>query len=256
MKTASSTLIQRLKALASDAAERRAAGLCLVEGPKLISDLLLSGAKAREAVLKEGFEPDSKLAALLKGLSLWSLDSKRFKSLSSTQSPQGVLAVFEMPKLAPLGKPKLAVAAEAIQDPGNLGTLLRSAWAAAADCVLLSEGCADAFSPKVLRSAAGAQWHLNVLTERDLPADLRALRTQGLAVLGLDLRGRQGLWDSALNGPLCLVVGNEGQGLSQATLSVCGASIKIEYPGKAESLNAGVSLSLALFEALRQNRKK
>ena len=166
------------------------------------------------------------------------------------------MLVIAIPEHAFAGLPKLAVAAEGIQDPGNLGTLLRSAWACGAERVLLGKGCADPYSPKVLRAAAGAQWQMALQDGLDLPQALLELGKQGAKVLGLDIRAKKGLWAQDLSGPLCLVVGAEGQGLSQACLQACSGSLKIEYPGTAESLNAGVSLSIALFEALRQRLKK
>lgn len=256
LRSAHNPLLKRLKELATDASARRAASSTLVEGLKLAKDLLKAGAKPKEALLDESLELDSELKKLLNGVPLRKVDSKQFKSVSGATTPQGLMLVLAIPALKEAPKPNLAVAAEGIQDPGNLGTLLRSAWAAGAESVYLSRGCADAWSPKVVRAATGAQWHLNVLGERDLADDLRRLTSEGVQVLGLDVSAKKGLWDCELGKPTCLVVGAEGQGLSSECLKACEFGVKIEYPGSAESLNAGVSLSIALFEALRQRRGK
>jgi TrmH family RNA methyltransferase len=256
LRSSHNPLLKRLKELATDSAARRAAGSTLVEGLKLAKDLLKAGAKPKEALLAEGLVLDGEWLTLLKGVPLRRVDSKQFKSVSGASTPQGLMLVLGIPELKEIPAPKLAVAAEGIQDPGNLGTLLRSAWAAGVETVYLSKGCADAWSPKVVRAAAGAHWHVNVLTERALPDDFQRLIKQGVQVLGLDLDAKKSLWDCDLEKPSCLVVGAEGQGLSPDCLRACGMGVKIEYPGAVESLNAGVSLSLALFEALRQRRKR
>ena len=256
LRSSHNPMLKRLKALATDGALRRSEAKTLVEGVKLAKDLLKAGAVPKEALLEEGLELDAEMQGLLKGVPQRWVDAKQFKSVSSTPSPQGLLLVLAIPQRVIQAKPSLAVAAEGIQDPGNLGTLLRSAWAAGVDCVYLSKGCADAWSPKVLRAAAGAHWHLGILADCDLAAQLRALRASGVQVLGLDLDAKKSLWDAKLSPASCLVVGAEGQGLSQECLSACDSPLKIEYPGTAESLNAGVSLSIALFEALRQRQKK
>ncbi len=243
-------------ALGSDPKARREQGSFLLEGDKLCADALESGAKARQAIFTAtGAKGRAADAAARKGVPVQMLGDLAFAALSDTRTPQGVALIVERP--APSGKKHaFCVAAEGLQDPGNLGTLLRSAWAAGCGAAYLSEGCADAFSPKALRAGAGAQLHLEIEGPCDLPDTLAQLKAAGLATLALDVLAKQSLWDCDLRQDLCLVTGAEGQGLSRATLAACGSALKLEYPGQAESLNAGVSISIALFEALRQRLKK
>ncbi|MES2201797.1 MAG: RNA methyltransferase [candidate division FCPU426 bacterium] len=242
-----------LKALAKDPEARRQEGLCLLEGPKMALEALQAGVSIKAWVIREGSVLPKELEKALSKLPRQVLGASFFDALSEVRTSQGILMAAQIPVPKPLETPKLAVAAEVLQDPGNLGTLLRSAWAAGVDAVLLSQGCADPYSPKVLRAAAGAHWHLAIHANLDLGSALRGLAGRGVRVLGLDTRAKKGLWELELDkDPVCLVLGSEGQGLGTECLEACTETLKIVYPGKAESLNAGVSLSIALFEVLRQ----
>ena len=255
IQSAQNHLVKRLKELAQDASARREAGLYLIEGPKLCAEALAGGAKIRQAVATP--EGPMRLALHEAGLDILELGEKAFASISDTQSPQGVMLLVEMRQgaMPDPSKLSLAVAAERLQDPGNLGAALRSAWACGAEAVYLGEGCADPYSPKAVRAAAGAQRLLAIETQVALPERLALLRKAGLQVLALEAGAKASLWDADLKKPTVLVLGSEGQGLSTEVLAACGGSLRLPYPGQTESLNAAVSLSLALFEALRQRQK-
>src|SRR5207253_601016 len=141
---------------------------------------------------------------------------------------------------------------EDIQDPGNVGTLLRSAAAAGAGHVLLSAHCAFAWSPKVLRAAMGAHFGLNIVEGADL-SDFVA-RYRGTSV-ALATRGETSLYDLDLRRPTAFLVGNEGAGLSQPLQAAAKVRARIPMPGRIESLNAAIAGSLCLFESVRQRVK-
>jgi TrmH family RNA methyltransferase len=247
-------LIKRLRALADDPALRRREGLYIIEGPKLALEALKFGAPLRQALLAEG----SPLKAAFEGagVDVVELGERAFASLSDTESPQGVILLAEIPPFVPpdLSKLSLAVAVERLQDPGNLGTLLRSALAAGVDWVMLSEGCADFYAPKVLRASGGAQWQLAIEAQAPLEKRLKAMAAAGIGVYALDPHAKQGLWDTDLSKPACLLLGSEGQGLSPMLQKASRLSLRLDYPGQLESMNAAVSASIALFELLRQRR--
>jgi TrmH family RNA methyltransferase len=254
IQSAQNPQVRHLKALMNDAKLRREEGVFLIEGPKLAADAMASGVTVLRAVLAPGAGLRAQL--LKAGVDILELGEKAFDSVAGTDSPQGVILVAAMrPGTLPApGAIRLAVAAERLQDPGNLGTLLRCALACAADAVYLGPGCADAYAPKTLRAASGAQWQLGVEVQAPLEARLSSLKAAGVQVLALDPRAKDLLWDMDLRVPSCFVLGSEGQGLGGALVEASTCAIKIAYPGKLESLNAGVSLSIALFEALRQRR--
>jgi len=138
---------------------------------------------------------------------------------------------------------------EAIQDPGNLGSILRSAAAAGAGDVYLSEGCADTWSPKTLRAAMGAHFLLRIHEQSDLAGVARAFSGR---VIATTLKAETSLYQTALTGPVAFVFGNEGAGLSDAILKASSERISIPMPGGTESLNAAAAAAVCFFEKVRQ----
>jgi TrmH family RNA methyltransferase len=243
--------------LASSAAERRKTGMSVLDGPHLLAAFLDSGGRPEEIMVSEAGLADREIARLLersKGARITHLTDALFDSLSTVETPTGVLAAIRTPPArAPSVDAKLALLLEDIQDPGNVGTLLRSAAAAGADHVLLSPHCAFAWSPKVLRAAMGAHFATNVVERADLADFLLRYRGQGVALAG---DGGASLYDLDLGKPTALLVGNEGAGLSRAMLEAASIRARIPMPGRVESLNAATAGSIALFEAVRQRGRK
>jgi len=200
-----------------------------------------------EAALQDG-----EVAELLNGLSgvpVSQLDSKLFAELSELKTPGGILALIDIPGVSALpGAVSFCVLLEDIQDPGNLGSILRSAAAAGCDAVFLSRGCADAWSPKVLRAGMGGHFVLGIYDSADLLA-VAAEFSGKLFAASLD--ATNSLYDCDLRGKLAFAVGNEGAGLSENLLAA-GLRITIPMPGKVESLNVAAAAAVCLFEAARQ----
>jgi len=170
------------------------------------------------------------------------------------QSPTGILAAVRTPEshgVAP--EAGLVLYLEDIQDPGNVGTLLRSAAAAGASDVVLSPRCAFAWSPKVLRAGMGAHFALNIVEGMEAADFLRAYRGASVA---LDAAAKRSLYELDLRSPTAFLVGNEGAGLTHGARTAAGASARIPMPGRMESLNAATAGALCLFEAVRQRAQK
>jgi TrmH family RNA methyltransferase len=256
MKTVASRDNPAFKAVAklvSSSSERRRAGLAVLDGTHLLAAFLDSGGTPEELfVSREGLE-DAEVARLVKRSAparVTLLADALYESISTVESPTGVIACVRPPEGRPAPPDaKLALLLEDIQDPGNVGTLLRSAAAAGADHVLLSPRCAFAWSPKVLRAAMGAHFALNVVEGVDLAQWIRAYRGRGIALAGA---GGASLYDLDLRGPIALLVGNEGSGLSAPLLAAAAVRAHIPMPGRVESLNAASAGAIALFEAVRQ----
>lgn len=249
--------VRQLGKLLSDGRARREASQAVAEGPHLLAEALRAGVVKElwatpEAL--EGAEAGNLLSAAGRlGLRPKLIAAELLKKLSDLPAPQGWLAVCETRTALWPAEPQLCLALDGVQDPGNVGTLLRSAWATNA-CVLLGPGCADPWSPKVLRAGVGAQFQVPFQSVPDLPAALQTLTKKGVRIFATLPKADLDLWETDLNRPCCLVLGTEGQGLSGPVLAACQASIKLAYPGKAESLNVGVAGALLLFEALRQQK--
>lgn len=239
--------------LVSSAAERRRSGLTVIDGAHLLAAYLDSGAQPQEVVVSPAGAGDPEIAALLARCGkarVAALSEALFRELSTVETPTGVMAAVRTPagREAPAAA-RLVLLLEDIQDPGNVGTLLRTAAAAGAEHVLLSPHCAFAWAPKVLRAAMGAHFALNIVEKVDLLAWLQAFRGMSIALAG---DSRDSLYDLDLTGPLALLVGNEGAGVSGALREAATRSARIPMPGRMESLNAASAASIALFEALRQ----
>ncbi len=242
-----------LSRLASSASERRKTGLSVLDGPHLLAAFLDAGHQPEElAVTRAGLD-DPEIARLVErsaAARVTLLADGLFEALSTVETPTGVIASVRTPAGRPASATaKLALLLEDIQDPGNVGTLLRSAAAAGADHVLLSPHCAFAWSPKVLRAGMGAHFVVNIVEKADLAAFLATFRGASIALAG---EGTHSLYEMDLTGPIALLVGNEGAGLSAALREAASRRARIPMAGRIESLNAATAGSIALFEALRQ----
>jgi TrmH family RNA methyltransferase len=141
---------------------------------------------------------------------------------------------------------------EDLQDPGNVGTILRTAAAAGVEQVLLSKHCAFAWSPKVLRAGQGAHFLTAIVEDVDLPAWIAAFQRTGGRAAALVARGGADVFSAPLDLPLALAIGNEGAGLSAALLASADQRVTIPMPGGAESLNAAAAAAVVLFECVRR----
>jgi TrmH family RNA methyltransferase len=244
-------LFKRLKKLAESARERRETRTTLMDGEHLIEACLdaggqpmtlLHGASCPPAV----WQPLAERCASAKQVAL---ADNLFAELSPVDTPTGVMAEAAWLNPAPSNATPLVLLLEDIQDPGNLGSLLRSAAAAGATLAVLSKGCADAWSPKALRGGQGAQFVLPILLRTDLAA---WVQSAGVPVWALALGGEQSVFDLDLRGAAAIAVGNEGAGLSPELIAASSGRAAIPMPGKVESLNAAAAAAIVLFEAVRQ----
>lgn len=246
--------------LAANAGHREERGRFVFEGARIVADALDSGAPIEEAfVASSALRRLSPLAERLEraGASVFEVTPPVEAKLACTQTPQGVFCVARMlDKALSLDKINIVgayLAVEAAQDPGNVGTILRSAEAFGLDGVLLSPGCADLWSPKVVRASMGAVFRLPVFRPADFTDALRALSARGMktlaAVAGKNARAVTG---EDLRGGVVACVGNEGNGLSEACVAACETRVTIPMKGRAESLNAAAAAAVLMWEIEKQ----
>ena len=239
--------------LATSASERRKAGMSVIDGTHLLAAYLDAGLAPESLFVSRAGMEDAEVARLVERAApapVTLLSDSLYAALSTVESPTGVIACVRPPQPKPVPHDaQLALLLEGIQDPGNVGTLLRGAAAAGAGHVLLSPACAFAWSPKVLRAGMGAHFALNIVEGADLAGWLAAYRGRSVALGGA---GKASLYDLDLRGPTALLVGNEGQGLSAAVLAAAKVEARIPMPGRMESLNAASAGIVALFEVVRQ----
>ena len=239
--------------LVAKSSERKRLGLSLIEGDHLLAAYLDSGATPEEIVVSHRALDDPRLARLVERAAparVTLLSDALFDSLSGVESPTGIITCVRTPPgtRAPATAP-LVLLLEDIQDPGNVGTLLRCAAAAGAGHVLLSSRCAFAWSPKVLRAGMGAHFALNIIEDAALDEFVGTYRGTSIA---LSADADASIFDLDLRGPVAFIVGNEGAGVSEPLKVAATRRARIPMPGRMESLNAGVAGAICLFEALRQ----
>ncbi len=220
--------------------------MAVVEGLTLLSEALAAGLRIEAVYVHDGVALD-----VPAGVPVRTVRPGAFEGIASTVSPQPVVAVVAVPRrqLADLGSPTLVVVAAGVADPGNLGTIIRSAEAAGADAVVATAGSVDVWSPKVVRASAGAVFHLPVIDGVALD-DLVGL---GLPLLGAVAEGGVDHDLVPLTDPVAIVVGNEARGLPPG-LALDGL-VTVRHQGRAESLNVAMAATVLLFEAARQRRR-
>ncbi len=190
------------------------------------------------------------------------LSDRVFESISDTKTPQGVLCLVRqrhdaLTDLIPEEEQHgaLLIALENLQDPGNLGTIVRTAEAAGASGIVLGPDCVDLYNPKVIRSTMGSIFRLPVYVSGDLRRDLMTLRSRGVRWAAAHLEGSVSYEAADYRGPCGFLIGNESQGLTEETADCADMRVRIPMRGEAESLNAAVASAILLYEADRQRRQ-
>lgn len=240
-------------ALAESGRDRRQAGLALIDGLHLIESYRQRIGLPRQLLVSTTGRSRPEVAALLATLPLVpcvELSDALFQRLAPVQTPTGILGLIAIPaRRPPPVNPEPCVVLEDVQDPGNLGSILRSAAAAGIRQVYLSAHCADLWSPKVLRAGMGAHFHMECFAGVDLAGFAAAFPGRLIAT---HLAARQSVFDTDLTGQVGLVFGNEGAGLSRDVLDAVDCVVAIPMPGKTESLNIAAAAAVCLFERVRQ----
>jgi RNA methyltransferase, TrmH family len=250
--------VKWIRSLAADRKSRRRERLFVLEGVRLVADALEHGGTL-DLVLYAPDQLDETPAGRELGAQLERLPHSYpatapvVAAAADTVHPQGVVALARWPQVDP-GQPGIILVLDGIQDPGNAGTLLRSAEAVGAAQVLCVSGTVDIYSPKVVRAAMGA--HMRLALEQDLSWDETGERLSIVDhVYAADAEARMPYYAADWRQPAALIVGNEAHGLSAAARERATAPIGIPMRGRAESLNAAVAGSVILFEALRQRTR-
>jgi RNA methyltransferase, TrmH family len=248
--------MQLVRGLLGRQKERREAGAFVAEGVRLVEEALAAKWPFRFVLAGETLSERGKaLLARLKsgGVEVEIVANGLMQALSETESTQGILAVLEAAQLPIPQHPTFALIPDQIRDPGNLGTLLRTASAAGVEAVFLPPETAEAFAPKVVRAGMGAHFRIPIHT---CTWDEIRAHTQGLRIFLADMEGSTSYWQADFRDPLALIVGGEAEGASQAARELATLKISIPMPGQSESLNAAAAGAILMYEVLRQRSKK
>lgn len=255
MKTISSLdnpLYKQLKKLAESSRERRKAGKTLLDGMHLIQACIQAGVRPEVLVVSASALQHGEITQFLAGacdMAVVTVTDAMFSALSPVETPTGILALIDIPASAACSGVDFCLMVEDVQDPGNLGSMLRSAAASGVRRVYLSAGCVDAWSPKVLRGGMGAHFVLAIEERVSLLEKVQAFDGLSLAT-SLDATGL--LFDTDLTGNVAVLVGNEGAGLSHALCAAASVQVRIPMVSRMESLNVAAATAICLFERVRQ----
>ena len=244
--------IKQIRKLNSGSKYRRRFGLFAVEGIRILEEALQSAFEPEWVIYTEDL--DQRGRQLLENYQALHIPcdpvtTEVLEAASDTETPQGMLGVFPLVSLPLPPSPRLLVILDSLRDPGNLGTLMRTSLAANVDGLLLSPGSVDPFSPKVVRSAAGAHFKLPVhnATWSEI-ADM----TQDLPLLLAEMEKGPSLWETDLTGPVGIILGSEAHGPGPEARELASTSVHIPISSSIESLNAAVAGAVLLFEINRQ----
>jgi TrmH family RNA methyltransferase len=252
--------IQNVHKLQAQAKTRREAGAFVIEGVRLAEESLHAGWSAQQVFYSD--QLDERGRAVVDGFSARGVSAEQItetvmKAVSETETSQGLLVVLKSDMLPIPSFPNFLLILDGLRDPGNLGTILRTATAAGVQAVLLAPGCADAWSPKVLRAGMGAHFHLPIqsLSWKEIKHILKG-PANSLRVCLADSAVGIPYTAADFRSPLALIIGGEASGAGPESTSMADETVHIPMPGGSESLNVGIAASILLFEAVRQRESK
>jgi RNA methyltransferase, TrmH family len=257
-------IVKQLSALTKSASARRSGGLCLIEGEHLAQSYVQNGRRLAQLVLRAE-SPSSNEASISNAHRALANEADEtillapsiFDSLSSLATPSGVLAIAAVPSCLPIATTGFVLALDRVQDPGNVGTLIRTAAAAGVSQVWLSRDCAFAWSVKTLRASQGAHFHVDVVEGVDLTAALAAFKGERWATLPRALEGMRAsvrvhaLADARFGRDVALILSNEGAGLSPELFDAITHGLLIPMKNGIESLNVATAGAIALYAIAR-----
>ncbi|MGE4588816.1 MAG: TrmH family RNA methyltransferase [Acidaminococcaceae bacterium] len=239
---------------------RNFADAFIIEGARSAEEILNSGWDVLRAFVDVSVDSDRvrKVAAKLEalGVTIFEVVPEVMQRLSDTDTPQGILVVVKK-RICGLNyfnnlKEGLLLVLDEVRDPGNLGTIIRTADAAGIAGIVLLEGCTDVFAPKAVRSSMGSLFHLPIRHEQNKKEFISWCGENNWALWSSSLEGGQSIYGTELASRTAIVIGNEAEGVSAELLSASKKRIYIPMPGKAESLNAAIAAGIILFECVRR----
>lgn len=246
--------VQQIRKLQSSTRTRRNEGLFVVEGVRLVEEALAANRQPKlvlftEAIHERGQKTVDGFRAI--GVEILLVSPHVMQAASDTQTSQGILAVLPIPDWELITAPTFVLIPDGVRDPGNLGTLLRTALAAGVEAVILPSGNVDAFSPKVVRAGMGAHFKLPIIS-----MDWETIETQlgGLPIFLADSAGGAAHFEAKFDTPLALIIGGEAQGVGDQAQKMATSRVHIPMRDDVESLNAAVAGSILMFEVVRQRR--
>lgn len=224
----------------------------IVEGIKMVKEAISENQLIELIAIREDF----KINFDTKNIKIITVSSKVFDDISDVKTPQGILAVIKKkPNKQIETNTDYILALDSLQDPGNMGTIIRTADSANINQIIINKTTVDLYSPKVIRSTMGAIYRMNIIEVENLESTLKELQSKSFKVITTDLRAEKSIYDINYNRTI-VVIGNEANGVSQGVLEIADERVIIPMLGKTESLNASIAASIMIYEHVRQKMQK
>lgn len=227
----------------------------LIEGLRFVEEAIKSKVSIDSIIFTESFKeknPDLFLK-INDNIKLIQMNEALLKQLCSTENPQGIVGVINMQNKE-LKSGELVVLVDKVQDPGNMGTIIRTAHAAGAAGIVMTKGTVDIYNDKTLRSTMGSIFYIPIVEDDSLDF-VKSLKKEGYKLVVSSLQGKNNFFEENLQGKVMIAVGNEGNGVSDEVYNIADIKVKIPMPGEAESLNVAVATSIMIYEKIRQSFK-
>ncbi len=225
----------------------------IVEGIKMVKEAISENQEIELIAIREDFKIDFDT----KKIKIVTISNKIFNDISDVKTPQGILAVIKKNQNNQIEtNSDYILALDSLQDPGNMGTIIRTADSANINQIIINKTTVDPYSPKVIRSTMGAIYRTNIIEVEDLKATLKEMKSKGFQIITTDLKATQSIYDINYNNKTVVVIGNEANGVSQEILQTADKKVIIPMLGKTESLNASIAASIMIYEYVRQKIQK
>jgi len=243
---------------------RNEKGLYFIEGARFVEEALKENIDINYIILSDAFVSageSEEMLAKIKQLSCncYIVSDSLFDTVSDTLNPQGVMAVLKQER-KPLESARLSggmlIILDSVRDPGNMGTIIRTADAAGCAGVIVPDGCVDIYNPKVLRATMGSVFHVPIYHCVDISEALKICKERGFLLCASYLDGSVSIYETDLSGNIALVIGSEAEGISNEAVEKADLLVRIPMAGRAESLNVSAAAAIMMFEAFRQREAK
>lgn len=229
----------------------------IIEGFRLVQEAFKANCNIEYLIVNENGKDklNDYLSEYMDSIKIYVMKNDLFTQLVATENTQGIIGVANINNSVKDIKGEFYLLCDKVQDPGNLGTIIRTAHAAGVSGIILTKGTVDIYNDKTIRSTMGSIFYTPIIYDNDL-SFLNSLKENGFSLVATSLEESKNFFDEDLSGKVILSVGNEGNGISEEIFSLADKKVKIPMPGGAESLNVGVATSIILFEKVRQSLSK
>lgn len=226
----------------------------IIEGFRLVQEAFKAKCNIEYIIVNEGGKGklEEYLSQYMDSIKIYEMRNELFSQLTSTENTQGIIGVANINNSISDINGDFYLLCDKVQDPGNLGTIIRTAHAAGVNAIILTKGTVDIYNDKTIRSTMGSIFYIPIIYDNDLTL-LKKLKDEGFSLVATSLEESKNFFDEDLVGKVILSVGNEGNGISEEIFELADKKVKIPMPGGAESLNVGVATSIILFEKVRQS---